>query len=117
MDGKKLLIPFKYNLECTIHASGSPGCQQSNVGTRRKYQDLLQIQAVQAVWVSLCPVIVHRGTERKIIQRTQERKAQKPNARPKENEFDAVWETRISSLEFPSFSNIPVYLSSSVSYV
>ncbi|KRY63865.1 hypothetical protein T11_549 [Trichinella zimbabwensis] len=39
MDGKKLLIPFKYNLECTIHASGSPGFQQSNVGTRRKYQN------------------------------------------------------------------------------
>ncbi|KRY07942.1 hypothetical protein T12_5328 [Trichinella patagoniensis] len=27
-----------YNLECTIHAPGSTGCQQSNVGTRRKYQ-------------------------------------------------------------------------------
>ncbi|KRX69356.1 hypothetical protein T06_15595 [Trichinella sp. T6] len=26
-----------YNLECTIHAPGSTGCQQSNVGTRRKY--------------------------------------------------------------------------------
>ncbi|KRX52816.1 hypothetical protein T09_2553 [Trichinella sp. T9] len=28
-----------YNLEWrTIHAPGSHGCQQSNVGTRRKYQ-------------------------------------------------------------------------------
>ncbi|KRY59224.1 hypothetical protein T03_14145 [Trichinella britovi] len=38
MDGKQLLIPLRYNLECTIHAPGSTGCQQSNVGTRRKYQ-------------------------------------------------------------------------------
>ncbi|KRY60460.1 hypothetical protein T03_14664 [Trichinella britovi] len=33
MDDKKLLISLRYNLECTIHAPGSPGCQQSNVGT------------------------------------------------------------------------------------
>ncbi|KRZ05207.1 hypothetical protein T11_9163 [Trichinella zimbabwensis] len=38
MDGKKLLIPFKYNLESTIHDSSSPGCLQSNVRTRSKYQ-------------------------------------------------------------------------------
>ncbi|KRX28582.1 hypothetical protein T09_14648, partial [Trichinella sp. T9] len=33
-----LLIPLRYNLECTIQCPGSTGCQQSNVGTRRKYQ-------------------------------------------------------------------------------
>ncbi|KRY24641.1 hypothetical protein T01_671 [Trichinella spiralis] len=38
MDGKQLLIPLWYNLESTIHAPGSHGCQQSNVGTRRNYQ-------------------------------------------------------------------------------
>ncbi|KRZ65117.1 hypothetical protein T10_130 [Trichinella papuae] len=38
MDGKQLLIPLWYNLESTIHAPGSHGCQQSNVGTRTKYQ-------------------------------------------------------------------------------
>ncbi|KRZ75153.1 hypothetical protein T10_4363 [Trichinella papuae] len=36
MDGKKLLIPLRYIVECIIHATGSPGCQQSNVRTRRK---------------------------------------------------------------------------------
>ncbi|KRY44784.1 hypothetical protein T03_9612 [Trichinella britovi] len=34
MDGKQLLIPLWYNLESTIHAPGSHGCQQSNVRTR-----------------------------------------------------------------------------------
>ncbi|KRX23921.1 hypothetical protein T07_9912 [Trichinella nelsoni] len=38
MDGKQFLIPLWYNLECTIQCPGSPGCHQSNVGTRRKYQ-------------------------------------------------------------------------------
>ncbi|KRZ54302.1 hypothetical protein T02_10460 [Trichinella nativa] len=38
MDGKQLLIPLWYNLESTIHAPGSRGCQQFNVGTRRNYQ-------------------------------------------------------------------------------
>ncbi|KRX33426.1 hypothetical protein T05_178 [Trichinella murrelli] len=38
MNGKQLLIPLWYNLESTIHAPGSHGCQQSNVGTRRNYQ-------------------------------------------------------------------------------
>ncbi|KRY45208.1 hypothetical protein T03_1233 [Trichinella britovi] len=35
-----LLIPLRYNLECTIHAPGSTGCQQSNVVTRSKDQDV-----------------------------------------------------------------------------
>ncbi|KRZ64259.1 hypothetical protein T08_16307 [Trichinella sp. T8] len=30
MDGKQLLIPLWYNLESTIHAPGSHGCQQFN---------------------------------------------------------------------------------------
>ncbi|XP_003367596.1 conserved hypothetical protein [Trichinella spiralis] len=34
----RLLIPLRYNLECTIHAPGSTGCQQSNVVTRSKDQ-------------------------------------------------------------------------------
>ncbi|KRZ69068.1 hypothetical protein T10_5212 [Trichinella papuae] len=38
MDGKQLLIPLWYNLESTIYAQDSHGCQQSNVGTRSKYQ-------------------------------------------------------------------------------
>ncbi|KRY06868.1 hypothetical protein T12_8159 [Trichinella patagoniensis] len=38
MDGKQLLIPLWYNLECTIQCPSSPGCHQSNVGTRSKYQ-------------------------------------------------------------------------------
>ncbi|XP_003376889.1 DNA topoisomerase 2-alpha [Trichinella spiralis] len=42
MDGKQLLIPLWYNLESTIHAPGSHGCQQSNVGTRRNYQYMFQ---------------------------------------------------------------------------
>ncbi|KRZ88656.1 hypothetical protein T08_15600 [Trichinella sp. T8] len=38
MDGKQLLIPLWYNLESTIHAPGSHGCQQFNVGIRHNYQ-------------------------------------------------------------------------------
>ncbi|KRY24151.1 hypothetical protein T03_3010 [Trichinella britovi] len=38
MNGKQLIVPLWYNLESTIHAPGSHGCQQSNVGTRSKYQ-------------------------------------------------------------------------------
>ncbi|KRY73635.1 hypothetical protein T4B_6554 [Trichinella pseudospiralis] len=38
MDGKQLLISLWYNLECTIYAPGSQGCQHSNVVTRSKYQ-------------------------------------------------------------------------------
>ncbi|KRY09578.1 hypothetical protein T12_4594 [Trichinella patagoniensis] len=54
MNGKQLLIPLWYNLESTIHAPGSHGCQQSNVGTRRNYQYMfrftsykLEVQFIQ----------------------------------------------------------------------
>ncbi|KRZ85385.1 hypothetical protein T08_14480 [Trichinella sp. T8] len=44
MDGKKVLIPLRYNTECTIHAPDSPCCQQSNVRTRISRFD--DVQAV-----------------------------------------------------------------------
>ncbi|KRZ88947.1 hypothetical protein T08_5714 [Trichinella sp. T8] len=40
MDGKQLLIPLWYNFESTVHAPGSHSCQQSNVVTRSKDQDV-----------------------------------------------------------------------------
>ncbi|KRY58775.1 hypothetical protein T03_1350 [Trichinella britovi] len=57
MDGKQLLIPLWYNLESTIHAPGSHGCQQSNVGTRRNYQDIPPQQFAQEDLVQLTTAV------------------------------------------------------------
>ncbi|KRZ17391.1 hypothetical protein T11_18556 [Trichinella zimbabwensis] len=55
MDGKQLLIPLWYNLESTIHAPGSHGCQQSNVGTRSKYQYMPRCTLPQQkIFTGLC---------------------------------------------------------------
>ncbi|KRZ65429.1 hypothetical protein T10_8090 [Trichinella papuae] len=80
MDGKKLLIPFKYNLECTIHASGSPGCQQSNVGTHSGSSGSLGI--------ALPGGCTSWNRTEKMIRINLERKAQNSNARANKNEFD-----------------------------
>ncbi|KRY04482.1 hypothetical protein T12_2710, partial [Trichinella patagoniensis] len=61
MDGKQLLIPLWYNLESTIHAPGSHGCQQSNVGTRRNYH----ISSVYRYILICTPCLHTQGTYRR----------------------------------------------------
>ncbi|KRY97343.1 hypothetical protein T11_7711 [Trichinella zimbabwensis] len=107
MDGKKLLIPFKYNLECTIHASGSPGFQQSNVGTRSGSLDIA-LPGDCTSWNRIENDSNKSGTQK---HRTQSQDQTKMNltvlncilnhlCKRKLTLNAAVRETRISSLEF-----------------
>ncbi|KRZ01928.1 hypothetical protein T11_3967 [Trichinella zimbabwensis] len=47
MDGEQVMISFTYDLECTIHTPGFAGCQQSNVITLPKQQDVLGCTSVR----------------------------------------------------------------------
>ncbi|KRY45910.1 hypothetical protein T03_15361 [Trichinella britovi] len=53
MDGKQLLIPLRYNLECTIQCPGSPGCHQSNIRTRSLLELEFRSSQIEYLKISL----------------------------------------------------------------